>query len=158
MNLSLLSAILSAFLFQQPPSLDSLDLHNAKAESVSYRGRNAIRVVDAGPPNLDDAGRLAILRGTSLQNGVIEADLAGDTLPNAAPTARGFVGIAFRVAPDAAHFECIYLRPKNGRATDQLQRNHSIQYISVPGFPWEKLRAETPGKYESYVDLGSVRK
>jgi hypothetical protein len=34
-----------------------------------------------------------------------------------------------------------------------LQRNHSTQYISVPGFPWEKLRNETPGKYESYVDL-----
>jgi hypothetical protein len=79
--------------------------------------------------------------------------LHANTLPTAAPTARGFVGIAFRVAPDAAHFECIYLRPKNGRANDQLQRNHSTQYISVPGFPWQKLRAETPGKYESYVDL-----
>ena len=44
-------------------------------------------------------------------------------------------------------------RPKNGRSEDQLQRNHSVQYISVPGFPWNKLRSETPGKYESYVDL-----
>jgi hypothetical protein len=34
-----------------------------------------------------------------------------------------------------------------------LQRNHSAQYISVPGFPWQKLRSESPGKYESYVDL-----
>jgi hypothetical protein len=143
MNLSLLSAILSAFLFQQPASLDSLDLHNVKAEAASYRGRNAIRIVDIGPPELGDAGRLAIVRGSSFQNGLIEADLTGDTLPTAAPTARGFVGIAFRVASDAGHFECIYLRPKNGRANDQLQRNHSTQYISVPGFPWEKLRAET---------------
>jgi hypothetical protein len=25
--------------------------------------------------------------------------------------------------------------------------------ISIPGFPWDKLRSETPEKYESYVDL-----
>lgn len=36
---------------------------------------------------------------------------------------------------------------------DQLQRNHSAQYVSAPGFPWQKLRTESPGKYESYVDL-----
>jgi hypothetical protein len=66
---------------------------------------------------------------------------------------RGFVGIAFRITPDRSHFECFYLRPKNGRAEDQLQRNHSLQYISIPGFGWEKLRSESPGKYESYVDL-----
>ncbi len=34
-----------------------------------------------------------------------------------------------------------------------MQRNHSAQYISIPGFGWEKLRSESPGKYESYVDL-----
>jgi hypothetical protein len=61
-------------------------------------------------------------------------------------------GFAFRVK-DRSHFECFYLRPKNGRSEDQLQWNHSAQYMSVPGFPWDKLRNETPGKYESYVDL-----
>jgi len=34
-----------------------------------------------------------------------------------------------------------------------LQRNHSVQYICEPEFPWQRLRQETPGKYESYVDL-----
>jgi hypothetical protein len=46
-----------------------------------------------------------------------------------------------------------FLRPKNGRSEDQLQRNHSAQYISAPDFPWQKLRNDSPGKYESYVDL-----
>ena len=27
------------------------------------------------------------------------------------------------------------------------------QYISDPDFPWQKLRSETPSRYESYVDL-----
>ena len=131
----------------------NLDLHNVKAESVTYLGRAALRVTDAGAPDLGDAGRLAIARNIVFQDGTIEASLSGDTAPDAPAVFRGFVGIAFRISPDASRFECFYLRPKNGRSEDQLQRNHSAQYISIPGFPWQKLRSETPGKYESYVDL-----
>lgn len=134
-------------------SVDRLELRNVKAEAVTYNNRSAIRLIDAASPELGDAGRLAILRETSFTDGTIEVDLTGDTTPDAAPTARGFVGISFRVSSDASRFETFYLRPKNGRAPDQLQRNHSTQYISVPGFGWQKLRTETPGKYESYVDL-----
>ena len=134
-------------------ALDKLELRNVKAEPVTYLGRSAVRVSDAGPEGLDDALRLAVVPGTSFQDGTIEVNLSGDTRPNAPPNLRGFVGIAFRITPDRSHFECFYLRPKNGRAEDQLQRNHSVQYISMPGFGWEKLRSESPGKYESYVDL-----
>ena len=112
-----------------------------------------MRVSDAGPQDLDDAGRFAVVPGSSFQDGTIEVNLSGDTAPDAPPTARGFVGIAFRVTTDRSHFECFYLRPKNGRSDDQLQRNHSVQYISIPGFGWQKLRSDTPGKYESYADL-----
>jgi hypothetical protein len=35
-----------------------------------------------------------------------------------------------------------------------LQRNHSTQYVSGPDWPWRRLRTETPGKYESYADMG----
>ena len=134
-------------------ALDKLELHNVKAEPVTYLGRGATRVSDAGPEGLDDADRFAVVPGGSLQDGTIEVNLSGDTAPNAPPSSRGFVGIAFRVSADRSHFECFYLRPKNGRAEDQLQRNHSVQYISIPGFGWEKLRSDTPGKYESYADL-----
>lgn len=134
-------------------SVDKLELHNVKAESVSYLGRDAIRVTDAGGANLDDAGRFAVVRGTDFQDGTIEVNLSGDTAADAPLEYRGFVGIAFRVPADWSRFECLYLRPKNGRSEDQLQRNHSVQYISMPGFSWQKLRSESPGKYESYVDL-----
>ena len=39
------------------------------------------------------------------------------------------------------------------RAGDQFQRNHSTQYFSQSEFPWQRLRKENPGVYESYVDL-----
>jgi hypothetical protein len=139
----------------QTLSVSSLELHDVKAESLAYKGRSGIHLTAGGETSetSDPATGLAIVRGSSLENGTIEVALAGDTLPTADPTARGFVGIAFRVSADRARYECFYLRPKNGRADDQLRRNHTAQYISVPGFPWEKLRQETPGKYESYVDL-----
>ena len=73
--------------------------------------------------------------------------------PGAGQGARGFVGIAFRVQPDNETYDAFYLRPTNGRADDQERRNHSTQYISHPAWPWSRLRMETPGKYESYVDL-----
>mgnify|MGYP000585506632 CR=1 FL=1 len=140
----------------KPVALDSpkdQKLRNVKAEQVQYKGRKALRVTDDAPPNSSDDDRFLMLTATDFKNGVIEIELAGDTMPNASVTARGFVGITFRTATDGSKFECFYLRPTNGRADDQVRRNHSTQYISHPDFPWQKLRKEFPEKYESYVDL-----
>ena len=134
-------------------AVDQLKLINVKAETVNFKGRKALRVSDAAAPGTGDEGRLIILPKTDFQVGIIEVDLAGEPGPGAGEGARGFVGMAFRVAADASRFECFYLRPTNGRAEDQVRRNHSAQYISNPGFPWHMLRKEFPEKYETYVDL-----
>ncbi|HEX4627336.1 MAG TPA: hypothetical protein VH137_00980 [Gemmatimonadales bacterium] len=134
-------------------AVTTLELHGVTAEPVTYRGRAAVRITDVAAAGVDDASRVAIIPATAFQDGTIDVDLSGDTAPDAPPAWRGFVGVAFRVAAERSHFECFYVRPKNGRSEDQSQRNHSAQYISVPGFPWQKLRAQSPGQYESYVDL-----
>ena len=126
---------------------------NVKADPVTFKGRKAVRLTDTAAQDVPDGLRYAVLTGSDFADGVIEVELAGDTLPTADPAARGFTGIAFRMSADGSRYESFYLRPKNGRAEDQLQRNHSAQYISEPEFPWQRLRQETPGKYESYVDL-----
>jgi hypothetical protein len=41
----------------------------------------------------------------------------------------------------------------NGRSDDQVRRNHAAQYVSHPDFTWHRLRDESPGAYESYVDI-----
>lgn len=128
-------------------------LVNVKAEEVTFKGRKALRVTDAATKAGEFDDRLVILPNTMIEDGVIELELAGEPAPNATAGARGFVGLAFRVTPKAEKFECFYLRPTNGRADDQVRRNHSVQYISHPDFPWQKLRKEFPEKYESYVDL-----
>jgi hypothetical protein len=96
---------------------------------------------------------LAVIEGLDFSNGVIEVELAGAPAPGAFDGARGFVGIAFRVQPDNRTYDAFYLRPSNGRAEDQERRNHAVQYISPPAWPWFRLRQETPARYETYVDL-----
>jgi hypothetical protein len=133
--------------------LTILEEHNVTTKPVEYRGRRAIEVRDAASQLGDDTPRMVLMKDIALRDGTIEISLAGDTAVDAPASFRGFVGIAFRIGPDRSRYECIYLRPKNGRASDPVQRGHSAQYESMPEFPWDRLRAEAPGKYESYVDL-----
>lgn len=87
-------------------------------------------------------------------NGTIEVKVLSRLLPNASDSARGFIGIAFRINDDNTKFENIYIRPTNGRAENQLRRNRSIQYFSYPDYKFDRMRKETPGLYESYADMG----
>ena len=109
----------------------------------------------AGPQDFAEVEteHLALVNDIEFANGTIEVELAGVPAPGAPGFARGFVGVAFRVQPDGEHYDCLYLRPSNGRAPEQIRRNHSTQYIAHPDWPWYRLRAESPGHYESYVDL-----
>src|SRR5439155_7764723 len=91
-------------------SLDGIQLHKVKAEPVTFKGRKAVRVTDAGESNED---RIAILTRSEFQDGTIEVDVAGEPGPGASQQARGFAGIAFRVTPDASRFECFYVRHTN---------------------------------------------
>jgi hypothetical protein len=132
---------------------EHLDRVNVVAESVEYRGKPALRLVEA-PGATADAETLAVLRGSPFRDGTIELELAGAPRAGSeAGGARGFVGVAFRLQKEPLRYECFYLRPTNGRAEDQLRRNHSTQYVSHPDHPWHRLRKESPGVYESYVDL-----
>jgi hypothetical protein len=123
------------------------------AEAVEYRGKAAVRLVEALGVT-GDAETLAVVPGARLRDGTVEIEIAG--APRAGTEgagARGFVGLAFRLQKDPLRYECFYLRPTNARAEDQLRRNHTSQYISHPDHPWHRLRKESPGVYESYVDL-----
>jgi hypothetical protein len=163
-------------------SMDGLDVQGIsdkganpvkiQANVANYRGRRAVRIVnDDGPAGTGSGGQvLAIVKTSDFKDGVIEAEVAGFPREGAKPGTRGFIGIAFRVQDQSSRvgqvgqvervehdekFEAFYLRMTNGRADNQLQRNHSAQYVSEPDFPWNRLREENPGLYESYVDLSA---
>src|SRR6266851_2788988 len=127
-------------------ALDQLELHNVKAEAVNYNGEPAVRV-DALPDAANGAS-YAILKGSRFHNGTIEVELAGKPGANAGPGARGFIGIAFRVQGN--RFEYIYLRPTNGRADDQIRRNHTTQYGANREFDFDRLRKESTGRHVKF--------
>ena len=132
-----------------------LEVVNGKAEVATYRDRHCVHLV-AIPGRSDPEDNevvMAFVPGVDFKNGSIEADIAGSPFPGSRADARGFIGINFRSQEHGARTESIYLRPTNGRANDQLRRNHSVQYESIPEFPWFRLRKENPGVYESYADL-----
>ncbi len=123
--------------------------HKVKLESVDYLGKRAVKITEDGQVANGEA--YATVKDAVFHNGAIEVELAGSPAAGAFDSARGFIGIAFRL--QNGQFEYIYLRPTNGRADDQLRRNHSTQYSAYPNFSFADARQQAPGKYESYVDL-----
>ena len=130
-------------------TVDQLTANKVRLESVDYKGKKAIKVTEDG--EVPNGEAYAIVKGVELRNGTIDVELAGEPAKSAGAGARGFIGVAFRLQD--GKFEYIYLRPTNGRADDQVRRNHSTQYSSHPDFDFARLRKEAPEKYESYVDL-----
>jgi len=118
-------------------------------QAVTYLGRKSVRVSMEG----EDHDGLVLLPGTDFQDGVIEADIALKAKVPPGVRFPGFVGIAFRVRPDASHYELFYLRPGNSDGADQAMRNHTVQYTSAPDYGWYRLRREWPSIYESHAEL-----
>jgi hypothetical protein len=117
-------------------------------------GKDTIRVTKDPKVTEFDEATFARLIDSDLKNGIIEVKVLSRLLENAPAFARGFIGVAFRIDESNSKFECIYIRPTNGRAEDQVRRNHSTQYFSYPDFKFDRLRKESPEKYESYADMG----
>jgi hypothetical protein len=88
---------------------------------------------------------VAYLEGIEFANGTIELDVRGKDVQQ-----QSFVGIAFH-GVDQATYDAVYFRPFNFKAEDPARRVRAVQYISHPTYPWQKLRAEHPGKYEQAV-------
>jgi hypothetical protein len=88
----------------------------------------------------------AIVPGLELGNGTIEFDIRGKDLAQAS-----FVGVAFHIADDKT-YDAIYFRPFNFKAAAADNRGHGVQYVSMPTYTWQKLRAEQTGKFEQAVN------
>ena len=132
-------------------------LTNARILWVDYRGRHALKLAPlAGHERDVDQALVAVLTETDFKDGVIEVDVSGARREGYSKAEdvsgfKGIVGVSFRVHGDSA--ERFYIRPENSRLDNQLFRNRSTQYESDPDYSWQRLRQESPGLYESYVDI-----
>jgi len=135
-----------------------LDKNNLEAVNVfmsieKLNGKDVIKVIKDSTVAESDEPTFVKVKASEFQNGIIEVKVLSRLLKNAPEFARGFIGIAFRINDSNTRYESIYLRPTNGRADDQVRRNHSIQYYSYPDYKFSRLRKESPEKYESYSDM-----
>src|ERR1700733_1183808 len=131
-------------------ALSQFKLKNATAIVTTYRGSRAFKLIPQRPAV--PGGPIAMLNDIRFRDGAIDIDVAGKPAKGSDDSARGFIGVIFHAQSDS-HFEIIYLRPTNSHAGDQLRRNHTTQYSSEPDWPWDRLRKESPGVYESWVDM-----
>ena len=123
--------------------------HRVTVASVEYKGKRAVKLTEDGA--VPNAQAYAVVKGSSFHNGAIELEVAGLPAAGAVEGARGFIGIGFRLQDE--RYEYVYVRPTNGRAEDQVRRNHATQYSEYPDFDFAVSRQQAPEKYESYVDL-----
>jgi len=157
-NMKNIRIILFLFLFAAESAYSqkvNLDGSNLVPNKVNMQIDNSIvRVVKDPAVKEADEPTFVRIKNTNFKNGIIEVEVLSRLLPTASPTDRGFIGLAFRINDTNSKFESIYIRPTNGRAEDQVRRNHSIQYFSYPDYKYERLRKEDPEKYETYADMG----
>lgn len=152
--------IFMLMLFVRNLNAQTIKLDTGRLEAVQVfmsieklMGSQVVKVIKDSTVKDVDEPTFVKIKAVDFSNGIIEVKVLSRLLENASETARGFIGIAFRINDDNTKFENIYIRPTNGRANDQVRRNHSIQYFSYPEFKFDRLRKESPERYESYADM-----
>ena len=148
--------VCSVSLYSQTFKFDKhkLEAINSSMSIGKQMGKETVKVIQDSTVTKANEPTYVRIKGVEFRNGTIEVKILSKLLPNAPASARGFIGIAFRISDSNSKFECIYIRPTNGRANDQVRRNHSIQYYSYPDYTFDRLRKEAPEMYESYADMG----
>jgi len=151
-----LGFIFSVNTFAQTVELkqDKLEPVGVSMSLVTQEPKNSVRVEKSPGIKEVDEPTFVKLKDMTFKDGIIEISVLSKLRPDAPEFSRGFIGVAFRINDDNSKFECIYIRPTNGRADDQVRRNHSIQYFAYPDYKFTRLRKEAPEKYETYADMG----
>jgi hypothetical protein len=152
LNTTILFFLFTSIVFGQKIKLskeNDITPYNTEISEVKFKGKNALKV------NAIDGSKLAIVKipDSDFEDGIIEFEMASNRAINSHPENRGFAGMAFHLSEDNSAFDCIYLRAINGRAENQVQRNHTVQYFALPDFHFPTLREKFPEKYETYVDI-----
>lgn len=139
------------------------EITNVKASVTQLSGETVLKVerdLELLPFDADrleatvDEPTFVKLKGIDMEEGTLEVKVLSRLLPTAPKFARGFIGVAFHINDQNSAYESIYLRPTNGRAEDQIRRNHTVQYYAYPDYKFSRLRKEAMGEYETYADIG----
>lgn len=122
------------------------DLRNAKhTHKLVYDKNQSVTAINDTGFNGVSGNGIVWIKDLAFFKGTIDVDLRGKDVFQ-----QSFLGIALGNV-DTVTYEAIYFRPFNFQSKDTLRRSHTVQYISQPDYPWEKLREEHPLMYENAV-------
>ena len=124
------------------------DLQDKMQISIAKRNYTPIEVNGKKGIKIDSGQGMSVMQLNNIvfRNGTIEFDVKGRNI-----IGQSFVGFAFHIQNDST-YDAIYFRPFNFSNPDTVRRWRAVQYISLPGFEWDKLREKFPGKYENKVN------
>ena len=118
-------------------------------------GGKTLRVVNRDATRIDEPDGIRLsgasgdgvawVEGTDFRLGTIELDVRGRE-----EMSQLYVGVAFHRLDDET-YEVVHLRPFNFRVADPVRRQHAVQYVSLPRFDFERLRADFPEEFENPV-------
>ena len=133
----------SAFAQQQISLSDKLENNGIKVinRTASLYGDQQ----EAVEMNAQNGDGLAILEDVEFTEGIIEVELLGENNPG-----KSFIGIAFNIQDDHT-YEAIYFRPFNFVASEQIRKDHMVQYIFHPKHTWKSLRDKRTGEFEDEI-------
>jgi hypothetical protein len=118
---------------------------NAECNTAIEDGKRVVHLKPTGKANTPSDIGLAVVEGLEFAEGTLDVDLKGK-----GRFVTSFLGVAFSLV-DGKNFEAVYFRPFNFLRDDKSFRVRAVQYVAWPDHPWEKLRQEKPGVYESAV-------
>jgi len=139
-------------------SLNTLQSFGQKVQTYDLPARVRHHLLEPAKPGfkiavIDTANFPAVscqgyywLTGAGFSEGTIDVDLRGKNI-----LLKSFLGIAFH-GVDSSTYDLVYFRPFNFRNQDTARHNWGVQYMSLPEFPFDKLRKEHPLEYEHAVN------
>lgn len=138
-------------------------LRSVTATPTEIDDRTALRVsltddvTINGTPDVDYHDEPTFVRiPADFDSGSIEFDVRSRLNAMAPEYARAFVGIAYRINAENTRFECVYLRPMNGRSLNPPgpRAQRAAQYFVYPEWKFDRLREVYPdGPFEAGADI-----
>ncbi|MGY0036769.1 hypothetical protein [Pedobacter sp. NJ-S-72] len=113
-----------------------------KQNTLIFNNNQSVTPIADGNRHGVSSNGIVWIKDFEFSTGTIDVDLRGKDVFQ-----QSFLGITLGL--DTATLEAVYFRPFNFQSKDSLRRNHTVQYISEPAYPWEKLRDEFPLVYEN---------
>ncbi|WP_203567152.1 hypothetical protein [Aestuariimicrobium ganziense] len=138
-------------------------LHGVTAEPVDLDGRPCLRVeltddlTFNGTWGVDFVDQPTYVElPIEFTTGRIDVALRSRLNGKGPEECRAFAGLAYRIKDGTKAFESVYLRPLNGLKVDPPgpRGQRAVQHFAYPDWPFDRLREERPGLYESAADIG----